>query len=68
MAIPAAFPDSDLQFLARMLKKTRTGDQVTRAEAHRLDEIAEHGHTQGNPPPGEMPTVFPPDATRSGQL
>jgi hypothetical protein len=67
MAQHAPFPDSDIQFVARMLRKTRIGDQVTRAEAHRLDEIADHGYTRGTAPPSDVPTVVHPDLERERQ-
>jgi hypothetical protein len=59
MTIPV--PMSDTQFLAHMLRKTRLGDQVTRAEDHRLEEIATFGHTKGGVPPSDVPVIFSPD-------
>lgn len=51
---------SDIQFTARMLLKTRQGEQVTRKEAHRLWEIAEYGHTKGTPVPDNTVMVAAP--------
>lgn len=52
---------SDIQFVAQMLRRTREGDQVTRAESHRLDEIADHGHTKGDPVPAiAVPSIVNP--------
>lgn len=68
MAINAPEPDSDLQFVARMLAATRRGDQVNSRDAHRLDEIAHFGYTKGTPMPGSSPSIFPPEMTRAGSL
>lgn len=37
------FPTSDLQFIAQMLIKTRSGDQIVAADAERLERIASTG-------------------------
>lgn len=56
MGIPVS-AESDLGFVARMLLATRSGDQVTRQDDHRLHEIAEHGYTKGGVPPTTSPLV-----------
>ncbi len=56
---------SDIQFIAQMLRRTRSGDQVTAHEAHRLDEIADYGHTRGTPVPAtQTPQIVNPIAGR----
>lgn len=45
MGIPKD-PNSDIQVLARILRATRRGDQITSAEAHTLDQIADHGYVR----------------------
>ena len=40
---------TDLQHVAQVLAKTQRGDQVTRAEQDRLDEIAAKGHSTVTP-------------------
>lgn len=58
-------PSSDIQFIAEMLRRTRSGDQINSAESHRLDEIAECGYTRGGVPPEHIPTIVnPPTAGR----
>lgn len=68
-------PDTDLQFVARMLIKTRRGDQVTREESHRLDRIAAVGYTDGVLPasatadePSEIDRHIAGGGTRAGQI
>lgn len=51
---------SDLQFIADVLRRVHTGDQITRAELHRLDEIAEYGSTRGVPLPDVTPRIVNP--------
>jgi hypothetical protein len=38
-------PTSDIQFLAILLRKVRSGDQITSEEGLRLDQIAGVGHS-----------------------
>ena len=45
MGIPKE-PNSDIQILARVLRATRRGDQITRAEAHHIDQIADNGYVR----------------------
>lgn len=54
MGIPR-IPDSDVQFLARMLLATRRGDQITSADGARLQSLADHGYIREGtvPVPGE---------------
>lgn len=37
------FPTSDTQFLAKMLIKTREGDQLSQVESRRLANLAKYG-------------------------
>lgn len=55
--MPVETPTSDLQFLATVLLRMEQGDRVGRAEKHRLEEIATHGHTVGNPIPSHQPQL-----------
>lgn len=47
------YPTSDVQHIAQMLVRTRNGDQTTRAEEDRLDQIATKGYSSFSdaPPP-----------------
>lgn len=60
------FPTSDIQFIAGMLKKTRAGDQITVAEAARLDQIEAKGYST-EPIPDAEPDPSRIDASR-GQI
>lgn len=42
---------SDIQHMARMLIKVRSGDQITEPEANRLREIADLGYSSEPLPP-----------------
>lgn len=59
-------PESDIQVIARCLLSTREGDQISSADAQRLEDIANHGysmdHSEGQP----RPTTTMPEARRSG--
>lgn len=62
-------PTTDLQFIAQMLVKSNAGDQITRPELDRLDDIAENGHTTGQERPRTPALTIPPEhagATRVG--
>lgn len=39
------YPTSDIQFLAEMIRRIRRSDQITSAEAHRIDVLASEGHS-----------------------
>lgn len=43
-----SFPESDIQFVARMLISHREGDQINGADARRLQELADFGHSGGH--------------------
>lgn len=51
---------SDIQFIAEMLRRARSGDQITAQETHRLDEIADYGYTRGTPIPENTPQIVNP--------
>lgn len=52
-------PTSDVQFIAQMLVQTRRGDQISREQADRLEDIAENGHTTGRTPRANQPVEVP---------
>lgn len=59
------YPTSDTQFLAQILVKTRTQDQVTVQELHRLDEMAQLGYSSVPLDPTPTLATSHPNATRS---
>jgi hypothetical protein len=56
-------PSSDLQFIAQMLMKTRSGNQITTAEAERLESVATYGYSVVPP----IATIATPEEQR-GQI
>lgn len=57
-------PTSDLQHIAQLLVKTQRGDQVTRSEMNRLEDIADNGYTTGRVAVSSAPVVVDPTYTR----
>lgn len=60
------YPTSDVQHVARMLLKVRAGDQISVADAKRLEDIADVGHSDSTVPVFVDPDH--PSATRAGQV
>lgn len=48
-------PETDLQFVARMLVATREGDQLNGAEARKLNDLAQFGRTNMHQETTTMP-------------
>lgn len=49
------YPESDVQFLARMLIQHREGDQFSTDDARRLQELADFGRTGGHQTTSTLP-------------
>lgn len=63
------YPTSDIQFLAEYVRRLHAGDQIGAKDRHRIDVLAEKGHSSSADEVGEVDpvlTVAPefPDATQ----
>jgi hypothetical protein len=58
-------PESDIQFLARMIVASREGHQIVSADAQRLNNIATFGDSLPRGDAGESRTSMP-EERRSG--